>query len=360
MGGMNRMPDARTFHDIVSGRRGGAGGFLARTLLGAVEIPYRAVVGIRNRRYDNAHATIHSAGVPVISVGNLTLGGTGKTPMVAWLARWFRERNVRVSIISRGYRAEADGQNDEARELEQLMPDVPHLQNPDRIAAASVAVDELESQVILLDDGFQHRRIARDLDIVLIDATEPFGHGRVFPRGLLREPIANLARAHCVALTRADMVDERRVAEIRQVVQQHAPQAEWVEMAHRPHQLLTCSGESADLDTLRDQPVAAFCGIGNPVGFRHTLTECGYRIQELREFPDHHAYGSEDVRGLTNWLRNLPVEAAICTHKDLVKLAVDRLANVPLWAVTVAMEMRSGNAGLEKRLETVYEMIAAT
>ena len=131
--------------------------------------------------------------MPVISVGNITTGGTGKTPMVAWLARWFRNQDVRVALVSRGYRAEAEGQNDEARELATLLPDVPHLQNPDRVAAARIAIDELETQLIILDDGFQHRRIHRDLEIVLIDALQPFGFGHVLPRGLLREPLRGLA-----------------------------------------------------------------------------------------------------------------------------------------------------------------------
>lgn len=346
----------QTFHDIVSGRRRGPQGFLARILLGAAEIPYRAAVGVRNHRYDNSHAKIHRVEVPVISVGNLTLGGTGKTPMVAWLARWFRDRNLRVSIVSRGYGAEADGQNDEARELEQQLPDVPHLQNPDRVAAARIAIDELETQVILLDDGFQHRRLARDLDIVLLDATEPFGHDHVFPRGLLREPASGLARAHCVALTRADMISRERINEIRTSVERHAPHATWVEMAHAPFQLLNSTGSTAELPTLVDHPVAAFCGIGNPEGFRHTLQECQYEIADLKSFPDHHSYQAEDIAALQSWVteikrRRSKLAAVVCTHKDLVKLAANAISNVPLWAVTVRMQLRAGEDSLSRQLE---------
>lgn len=360
------VPDAQTFHDIVSGRRRGAGGFLARTLLGAAEIPYRAAIGVRNRRFDNAHAKIHRASVPVISVGNLTLGGTGKTPTVAWLAHWFRERNIRVSIISRGYRSEADGQNDEARELEQQLPDVPHLQNPDRVAAMHVAVEELETQVILLDDGFQHRRLARDLDIVLLDATEPFGHGRVFPRGLLREPITSLSRAQCIALSRADMVSDGRVAAIRTQVKRYAPHATWLELAHRPDRLLACSGKSAHLTVLSDKRVAAFCGIGNPQGFRHTLESCGYDVVQLRTFPDHHKYTADDVAELQCWIKGsqrggLPADdradAVVCTNKDLVKLSVDQLAGVPVWAVTVDIEIRSGMEAFTRQLDSICQRI---
>ena len=125
------------------------------------------------------------ARVPVVSVGNLTLGGTGKTPMVEWLARWFRGHQVRVAILSRGY-GHTGGMNDEGRVLEENLPDVPHLQDPDRVALAEAAVLELETELIVLDDGFQHRRLARDLDVVLLDALEPFGLSQMFPRGLLQ------------------------------------------------------------------------------------------------------------------------------------------------------------------------------
>ena len=159
---------------------------MLRLLLHAAEVPYALVVGWRNRRFDRHPERVFRVAVPVISVGNLTTGGTGKTPLVEWLARWFRAAGVRVTLISRGYAAEKGARNDEAMELEQRLPDVPHLQNPDRVQAARIAVEELDCQLIILDDAFQHRAIARDLDIVLIDATEPFGYGHLLPRGLLR------------------------------------------------------------------------------------------------------------------------------------------------------------------------------
>ena len=151
----------------------------------------------------------HRAAVPVISVGNITLGGTGKTPMVEWIARWYRRRGVRVALISRGY-GHAGGINDEGLVLEENLPDVPHLQDPDRVALAEIAVDELESELIVLDDGFQHRRLARDLDLVMLDALDPFGLGRLFPRGLLREPVRSLRRASAVILSRADLIEPDR------------------------------------------------------------------------------------------------------------------------------------------------------
>ena len=177
-------------------------GTLARCLLSAVEVPYTWAVRWRNYGYDHGQSPSQRVSVPVISVGNLSMGGTGKTPLVAWIAQRLQQRGVRVTLVSRGYGAVAGKPNDEALELEQKLPGVPHLQNPDRVAAAQKGIAELGSQAILLDDGFQHRRLARDLDIVLLDAVEPFGFGHVFPRGTLREPISGLRRADLVALSR--------------------------------------------------------------------------------------------------------------------------------------------------------------
>jgi tetraacyldisaccharide 4'-kinase len=345
-----------TFREIVSGERGGPLAALSRAALRGAAVPYRAAVLWRNRRFDRGQAAIHDADVPVVSVGNLTLGGTGKTPMVEWLARWFRDRDVRVTIVSRGYGAEAGQRNDEALELEQKLPDVPHLQNPDRVAAVETAIDELDAQLIVLDDGFQHRRLGRDLDIVMIDALEPFGYGHVFPRGMLREPISALARADVIALSRSDMVGETRREEIRREVEQHAPHATWIEVVHQPRCLISSAEVEKLPDSLTGQRVAAFCGIGNPQGFRHTLESCGYEVADLCELPDHHNYGREDVETLTAWVEQLEdVAAVVCTHKDLVKLRVERLGQIPLWAVMIALEIRRGATDLEEKLRPLVE-----
>ncbi len=341
------------FRAVVSGeRRGLQAGFL-RLALRLVETPYTWAVRYRNYGYDHGQAQVSHAAVPVISVGNLTLGGTGKTPLVAWIARWLRARDIRVTLISRGYGAAAGARNDEALELEQKLPDVPHLQNPDRVAAAATAVDEFECQMILLDDGFQHRRLARDLDIVLIDAVEPFGYGHVFPRGMLREPVSSLRRAQVVALSRADMVSETRRQELRATVARHNPDAAWVEMRHAPECLRAADGQTAPLATLAGKRIAAFCGIGNPVGFRHTLAQCGFDVAELREFPDHHGYTRDDVTSLGDGAREQGVSALVCTHKDLVKLGVGQVAGVPIWAVEIGLEILCGQADLEARLQAV-------
>jgi tetraacyldisaccharide 4'-kinase len=339
------------FRDLVSGRRRGVGAALARAALRFIETPYAWAVRARNWRYDRGRAEIHRVAAPVVSVGNLTLGGTGKTPMVEWIARRLRARDIRVALVSRGYGAEGGSRNDEALELEQKLPDVPHLQDPDRVRAAGVAIEELASQLILLDDGFQHRRIARDLDLVLLDALEPDGFGHVFPRGTLREPWSGLVRADVVALSRADMIDAAARDKLRARVARVAPRAIWLELEHRPRGLLAADGREINLDALAGQRVAAFCGIGNPAGFRHTLETCGYDVAALREFPDHHAYSRDDIQSLAAWAAEQDVAAVVCTHKDLVKIGLPRLGNQPLWAVTIGIAIHAGQSELEARLD---------
>ena len=347
------------FRDLVSGRRRGPLAALARLGLRLVEFPYTAAVRRRNRRYDRGKARIHKATVPVLSVGNLSLGGTGKTPMVQWMARWFHDREIRVAVISRGYGAKHHGgANDEALELELKLPHVDHLENPNRVQAVQEATEKFGTRLAILDDAFQHRRIARDLDIVLLDALEPFGHEHVFPRGTLREPLDGLHRADVVALSRAELLDATQRHKIRRRVAGLAPRALWLEVSHTAETLQNAWGERRPLDTLAGRPVSAFCGLGNPTGFRHTLDSCGYRTVAFREFPDHHPYSPADIESLAAWADDLQtrepgIEAVVCTTKDLVKLGVDRLGRLPLWSLSISLTFLHGQAEFEQRLEAL-------
>jgi tetraacyldisaccharide 4'-kinase len=347
------LVDASGFRELVSGRRRGAGATALRGLLRAGECFYAAAVRWRNRRYDSGAAAIHRVGVPVVSVGNLTLGGTGKTPLVEWLAAWFHARGVRVAVVSRGYGVNRGEENDEARELRSLLPDVPHVQNADRVAAAQQAIQAFHAELIVLDDAFQHRRIARDLDIVLLDALEPFGFGHVFPRGTLREPVEGLRRADVVVLSRADLLGPTERAEVWRIVARHAPAALRAEAIHAPRKLIAADGKTLPLETIRGQSVAAFCGIGNPAGFRHTLETCGCRIAGFREFPDHYRFTPKDVDLLAEWSRGLGVSAMLCTCKDLVKLEIAQIAGRPLWGIRIELEFQTGQKLLESRLESM-------
>jgi tetraacyldisaccharide 4'-kinase len=286
------------------------------------------------------------------------LGGTGKTPMVKWLAERLQSSGLRVAIVSRGYGADAGKQNDEALELAEALPGVPHIQNRDRVAAARQAIREHYPQVILLDDGFQHRRLARDLDIVLLDALEPFGFEHVFPRGTLREPIAGLRRAQVVCLSRADAISEADRSTIRKRVAQIAPQGVWCEAAHAASRLTNARGEFQPLDALRRQRLAAFCGIGNPAGFHHTLALADCKPVAWREFPDHNAYTAADQVALGEVAREANAESIVCTQKDLVKLRQPELGSVPLWAVAIEMQFLRGQEALEGALERVTRQVS--
>jgi tetraacyldisaccharide 4'-kinase len=253
-------------------------------------------------------------------------------------------------VLSRGYGG-AGGRNDEALVLEENLPDVPHLQGPDRVALARTAVEELESEVLVLDDGFQHRRLARDLDLVLIDVTEPWGYGHLLPRGLLREPRSSLRRAGLVVLTRCDQAARDRVEAVRREVRRYAPAVPVVETRHGPVELVDSGRSVAPLDGLRARAVFAFCGIGNPDAFRRTLEGLGADVRGFRTYPDHHSYGRGDVESLRAWLRGLPPDGlAVTTQKDLVKLRVDRLGDRPLWSLRVRLQVLSGLGEFEERL----------
>jgi tetraacyldisaccharide 4'-kinase len=265
------------------------------------------------------------------------------------VARWLRQHELRVCLLSRGYGSIDGAPNDEALVLEQLCPDVPHLQGADRVALARVAHEELDSQILLLDDAFQHRRLHRDLDIVLIDATNPWGYGRMLPRGLLREPRSALRRAHVIVLTRTDAVSPETRDRIRHEIQQAAPALPVLEVAFAPETLISASSQSQRLESLTGQRVAAFCGLGNPAAFRQTVEQCGAEIIAFREFPDHHPYTRDDVDSLRRWADEAHVPMVVTSQKDLVKLGLDRLGP-PLWAVQIESRFITDPAPLDRLL----------
>jgi tetraacyldisaccharide 4'-kinase len=327
---------------------------LGRTGLSVASAGYRAAIAIRNRAYDRGWLAVHRADVPVVSVGNLTVGGTGKTPMVEWVARWFRDHGKRVVILSRGY-GQVQGLNDEGRVLEDNLPDVPHLQDADRVRSARIAVEELEGELVVLDDGFQHRRLARDLDLVLMDALDPFGLGRLLPRGLLREPVSSLRRADVAVLSRADLVAAGERAAIRAGAERRAGAIRWVEARHAPLDLVDAETATWPLDELAGRTVAAFCGIGNPEGFRRTLGPLCGALRDLRVFPDHHDYSAADVDSLAAWARDSAADLVLTTQKDLVKLRGLRLGPAPLRALRIGLEIIAGQDVMEDALARLLE-----
>jgi tetraacyldisaccharide 4'-kinase len=337
---------------LLRGERRGIGAAVQRLVLSVAALPYGLAVRLRNIAYDRRWLRTSRAGVPVVSVGNLTAGGTGKTPCVEYVAGFYRRRDLRLAVLSRGYGGAA-GRNDEALVLEENLPDVPHLQGADRSALAQTAVEELESEVLILDDGFQHRRLERDLDLVLIDATCPWGYGRLLPRGLLREPLSSLRRAGAVLMTRCDQVTPEERDRIRQRIRGVVSTVPVAESRHGPVDLLGV-GRQESLERLRQGPVAAFCGIGNPDAFRRTLADLGANLCAFRTYPDHHRYSRDDVDRLRRWAGELPRDAVIATtQKDHVKLRLPRLADRPLWAVRIRLTVETGREELERVLARV-------
>jgi tetraacyldisaccharide 4'-kinase len=324
--------------------------------------PYGLAVGLRNRAFEHGWRRTLVAPVPVVSVGNLTAGGTGKTPCVEMVARLYKGLGLRVAILSRGYGSQANGspskgvtagRNDEALVLEQNLPDVPHLQGSDRAALARVAVEKLNSEVLILDDGFQHRRLRRDLDLVLIDATNPWGYGHLLPRGLLREPMQGLRRADLVLLTRCDLVSVEAREELSRCVRTVSPGMPVVETAHEPAAWRNVAGAELPAEALAGRRAAAFCGIGNPDAFRRTLVRLGVNVTAWRPFPDHHAYARADIDELSRWAREQPADAVlVTTQKDLVKIGALSLGERELWALRIQMRVLGDTEVFQKWLQT--------
>ncbi len=345
------------YRALVSGQNRGPWSAVQRGGLWLASFPYGAAVRTRNWLFDQGRKTIHRVGVPVVSVGNLTVGGTGKTPCVESVARYYTTHDLRVAVLSRGY-GSARGRNDEAMVLEENLPDVPHLQGADRVVLAQSAVEELESQILILDDGFQHRRLARNLDIVLIDATNPWGHGYLLPRGLLREPRTSLRRAGIVLLTRCDQVPRAERDRLRNEIARLAPGIPIAEATHRPVDLGNGLGETAALEKLQGRPLAAFCGLGNPEAFRRTLLDLGATVSAFRSFPDHHAYTRADVDDLRGWARQQATDSVVVTtQKDMVKLRLADLGGRELWAVRIRLHFEAGQEEFDQKLEAVTRLV---
>ncbi len=349
------------YRSILSGQRRDPLAIFFRLGLWCAQWPYRVIVAIRNRRFDRDDSLIQHAEVPVISIGNLTTGGTGKTPLVCYLAKQFRQRGIRVAIISRGYGADAGEENDEALELAARLPDVPHVQDADRVAAARIATEELESQLLLMDDGFQHRRLARDLDIVVLDATNPFGFGHCLPRGLLREPIGSLRRAEVVVLSRANLIDESQRARLHEQVARLAPKSVWCEAEHRPSELLRWPDQSLPLTHLQDQPVAVLSAIGNPQAFERTVAACGAQVIDTMSLADHDPYDHRAIEKILHWLNRIAVPKlqVVCTHKDLVKLQTDQLGPYSVAALLIDISFTTGEQELLRMVDKIATDVAS-
>jgi tetraacyldisaccharide 4'-kinase len=339
------------------------------TALAGAALAYRGGLALRRAAYALGLRRARSLPCPVVAVGNLTVGGTGKTPLVETIARRLAGRGRRVTIVSRGYgrspasdvRLVSDGRGlrltpaeagDEpfllARRL--LAERVAVVVGRDRFRAGAWALQQTGADVLLLDDGFQQRRLRKDVDVVCLDARAPWGCRGLFPRGTLREPPGALERAHLLVLSHADGVDLAQTAAVLRARAPAAPVAVATYEVEGVEEVRT--GARAPIDALRDRAVLAFAGIAVPENFLETLETLGVAPRAFVPFPDHHRYTATDLAGLRSQAGAVGATALVTTEKDAVRLPA--AATLPVWAVRVRLRLREPDApwwaALEARL----------
>jgi tetraacyldisaccharide 4'-kinase len=333
---------------VMSGSARGIMPTLLRAGLSAAEPFYAGAMMVRNRFYDNNWRGARKLDRPVISIGNITTGGTGKTPMVRWLAEQLRTDGRRVAILSRGYRAAGPQLGDELEMLDRSLndgsrPAVLLAANPDRAGAgARLLAEHPEIDVFLLDDGFQHRRLARDFDLVLVSAAEPFGFGHVLPRGLLREPLSGLGRASAVVITHADQTRSADLNRIESVIHRYQPGLPVYRAVHVQTELRSPSCERHPIGILARRPFFAFCGIANPSPFDSQLKRFGASYVGHRWFNDHHHYTASDLAALREAATRAGAELLITTEKDGSKILPSATAAPEIWRVDMSIRFLDG------------------
>ncbi|MGH9932481.1 MAG: tetraacyldisaccharide 4'-kinase [Pyrinomonadaceae bacterium] len=315
---------------------------LASLILPPLSAIYSAVTRARLAAYRRGWFSASQLAAPVISVGNLTTGGTGKTPLVEWVCSAVaRETRKKACVLTRGYgRANPTAQIlvSDGNKLLASAPesgDEPYLlarnligiaaviSNPDRLAAGEWAITNLGSEIFVLDDGFQHLRLTRDLDIVTIDATNPWGGRHLLPYGRLREPRAGLSRADCVVITRTDQVED--LASIKAEVQRLAGAIPVFSSRMVTSGIRGLDGESVDKKRFVSEPVAAFCAVGNPKSFFNHLRGEGYTPAFTRTFADHHSYTQPEITRLVKDAKASGANGLLTTAKDAIKLSTFEL-----------------------------------
>ncbi len=358
---------------VIEGRRSGPGTAVARGLLWGLSRLYGAAVSLRLGLYRLGLRRHRELGCQVLSVGNLTVGGTGKTPIVEVFARELLKRGRKVAILSRGYRRDqpslgqrlldmvtqrqrrrpppvvSDGQRllldsarggDEPFMLATNLPKAAVIVGKDRVKSGLYAIRKLGCDTLILDDGFQYLRLKHRRDIVLVDRTNPFGNRHLLPRGILREPIRNIRRADFIFITKSngDGAEElkRRLRELN-------PDAEISECRHTPRHLRDVfTGETLSLERLQGLDIAAVSGIAAPKGFEDTLIRLGARVLYHKRYTDHHRYTQQEILDVINRALQRGAKAVVTTEKDAVRFPWVERRDLPIWFLRVEIEMLSG------------------
>jgi tetraacyldisaccharide 4'-kinase len=334
--------DQNRYRKIIGGNSGGFGTSLLRAFLRLASYPYAVVITARNFLYDKGYFRSHRAPVPVISIGNITTGGTGKTPLTIWLCNKLAEKKLKVAVLTRGYKMESQKLSDEPAVIAANAPAAQVVVNPDRVLGAVTAIKEYGAKVLVMDDGFSHRRLRRDVDIITIDASCPFGYGRLLPAGLLREPLGALRRAHAAILTRCDLVGKVDLENIEAQLLASNPHLVFAHTRHAPAVIKGTNINDIKLDELAGRRVFAFCGIGNPEAFEVQLKNLNLDLAAFRVYNDHHQYTADDLDDIYEEAKYLNADLILTTQKDWIKAATLAPLEIPFAYLAVTLEFLAG------------------
>jgi tetraacyldisaccharide 4'-kinase len=318
-----------------------------------ISLLYRFLVRFRHVLYKNGTLKSYTLPCRVISVGNITLGGTGKTPTVIYLAQLFKEQGRKTAVLSRGYKGKSsekvavvsDGKQillnvldagDEPFLLSKALPGVPVIIGRDRVLTGRYAIEHFSPEIMILDDGFQHLKLKRDVDILLVDYGYGFGNGHLLPRGILREPLSYMNRAHIFLLTKRtdskdDQTIEKKIASIK-------PDARIFHAGYEIRSLTTLQGKKEiDLNYLKGEKVLALSAIANPHYFSHLLRQHGISVVKEWALPDHHYYTSKDARKLSEYLSS--IDFIITTAKDSSKMDGEIFGKLPILILEIMLKI---------------------
>jgi tetraacyldisaccharide 4'-kinase len=345
-----------------------------RAGLSAAAAAYRAALTARSASYRIGLLSTRGLPVPVISVGNITVGGSGKTPLAEVVVLALAEMGARPAIVSRGYgrrtrgvRIVADGGGlrlgardggDEPVLLAERLPGVPIVVGESRYEAGAVAVGTCFANALVLDDGFQHRALTKDLEIVVVSGSDPWGNGRLFPRGSLREPLSALKRAGLVVVTNPPTAAS--TSDVARVLRRRGSAATVLSGAYRPTSLRRGDHVRAEApEALAGRKVLLLAGLAAPRGFVATVESLGAEVAGLAEFPDHHWYTPGDLARVAARVREAGAEAVLTTEKDWVRLREMPRGDVPFWVLSVWLDMGADSVALAQALSETLRRAAA-